>query len=87
MKTTTRVLKDVGYTTQKRGNVVVYLPSVERKPVLIYVLMVIVGLLRVVPLARANMDVNHVRDGMDASQDHAMMMQVANYLKNNVVSP
>ena len=87
VKTTTRVLKDVGYTTQKRGNVVVYLPSVERKNVLIYVLMVIVGLLRVCPLARANINLRQMRKGIDVRENHAINMQISNYLKNNVVSP
>ena len=43
-------------------------------------IMVIVGLLRVMPLAGANLD-------LGASQEHAINMQIANYLKNNVVSP
>ena len=51
------------------------------------VLMVIVGLLRVVPLAGANIDVNHMRKVEGAREANATVMQVANYLKNNVVSP
>jgi hypothetical protein len=49
--------------------------------------MVIVGLLRVVPLACANIDVNHMRKVEGAREANAINMQIANYLKNIVVSP
>ena len=62
VKTTMGVLKDVGYlTTTTRGNVVGGFPSIKMYSVIMYVGMVIVILLRVVPLARANMNVNHLR--------------------------
>ena len=79
VKTTTRILKAVGCGYQTRGYVVVYGPLVVTNTVKIYVLMVIVILLRVVPLARANIDVRQMRNGGDVREDHAMRMQVANY--------
>ena len=54
---------------------------------IIFVLMVIVGLLRVCPLARANINLRQMRKGIDVRENHAINMQIDNYLKNNVVSP